>query len=980
MKPILQRLDNRAFYLVIFAFSGLAGLIYESIWSHYLKLFLGHAAYAQTLVLCIFMGGMAAGAWVATGLFRGSRRLLLWYAAVEAVIGVFALSFHGIYGVVISHAYDSLLPALPTVTAVTAAKWTVAALLILPQSVLLGTTFPLMCAGMLRTYPDRPGRYVALLYFVNSLGGAIGVLASGFLFIPYLGLPGTMLLAGACNIAVALLVCLCQAGRAARTESPAPAPSLAEARPVPSPGTVLVFAVVAGLTGLSSFMYEIAWIRMLGLVLGTYTHAFEVMLSAFILGLAIGGFIIRRRIERMQDVLPALVFFQVAMGTLAITTLLLYNQTFTLRSWVWTVLPRTDLGFALLSQANLLISMLIMLPATICAGTTLPLITVHLLRTTGDERSIGRIYATNTLGAILGVLLAVHVLMPLAGLKNLVIVAALIDVAIGVFLLLSGRSKVRRGLAWSCAVICALVTAGALYFQFDAYRMSEGIFPTPGRENVSQVIFHEDGATASVDVIRYGEDGTGISTNGMSVGQVMSFPNPMLENSILLAALPLALCAHPDSVATFGIGTGVTARSFLASPLVKHLDVIEIEREMVEGAKLLGDTVQAISSDPRCRVSVEDAKTFFSSHNRTYDIISADISYVWVSGVSGLFSKEFYQLIRKYLQPDGLYVQWMHKTDMRLFASIVNALGESFGDYSVYSLSYFLIIVASVQDELPPLNERIFHAPKLREDLAYVKIEGLQDIDLKLVGTRRILEPYFASLNVPANSDFYPLVDLYGFRSAFLDDGSCMEIEQLANAPFPLIAMLTDAPGVHPSDYCPTPLAFDSSARARAAARAVRIAAQFERPPSGAQPAPSGSDPQIEAMVRSLETCTAANVEESVRKIFISTLAYLSRPEIDALLARFTQGRCSQNLTELARLLLQLANAVNHRDYAAMFPLATTLQQFATADESIAMLAMLAAIKIGKPEDAQRVYEDYCRIENPTTAMKILLSLANADA
>ena len=145
------------FLFAIFTFSGFAGLIYESIWSHYLKLFLGHAGYAQTLVLAIFMGGMAAGAWLAGRCSASWRNLLIGYALVEAVIGVIALGFHSLFVTVTGAAFESLLPALGTPAAAALAKWSLGAALILPQSVLLGMTFPLMSGGVIRRYPGAPG-------------------------------------------------------------------------------------------------------------------------------------------------------------------------------------------------------------------------------------------------------------------------------------------------------------------------------------------------------------------------------------------------------------------------------------------------------------------------------------------------------------------------------------------------------------------------------------------------------------------------------------------------------------------------------------------------------------------------------------------------------------------------------------------------------------------------------------------------------
>ena len=177
---------KRAFFplvLLIFTASGFAGLIYESVWSHYLKLFLGHAAYAQTLVLAIFMGGMALGSWLCSRYSSRWRNLLLGYAAAEGAIGLTALIFHRVFVGVTDLAYDGIMPALGSPFAVDAFKWGLSAALILPQSVLLGMTFPLMSVGLIRTHPDRAGGTIAMLYFTNSLGAAAGVLASGFVLI-----------------------------------------------------------------------------------------------------------------------------------------------------------------------------------------------------------------------------------------------------------------------------------------------------------------------------------------------------------------------------------------------------------------------------------------------------------------------------------------------------------------------------------------------------------------------------------------------------------------------------------------------------------------------------------------------------------------------------------------------------------------------------------------------------------------------------
>src|SRR3984957_4617185 len=174
----MQNLDvaRRRFLLGLFVVSGFSGLIYESVWSQYLKLFLGHAAYAQTVVLAIFMGGMALGSWLVARYSTRLRRLLWAYLLIEALIGILGILFHRVFVATTDVSFARVIPALPTVLAINVYKWGLAALLVLPQSVLLGMTFPLISGGIIRRWPERAGETLATLYFTNSLGGALGVL------------------------------------------------------------------------------------------------------------------------------------------------------------------------------------------------------------------------------------------------------------------------------------------------------------------------------------------------------------------------------------------------------------------------------------------------------------------------------------------------------------------------------------------------------------------------------------------------------------------------------------------------------------------------------------------------------------------------------------------------------------------------------------------------------------------------------------
>src|ERR1017187_4757030 len=196
--------------VTVFIFSGAAGLIYESIWSRYLGLFVGHSAYAQVIVLVIYLGGMSIGAALAARRSSRIREPLIAYAAVEGLVGLLGLVFHDVFLAASGFAYSTIFPALAGGAALFVVKWSLAGILILPQAVLLGATFPLMSAGLIRRVSrdgrSDTGRLISILYFANSIGAAVGVLVAGFYLIGVAGLPGTLLTAAIINLLAGLTV------------------------------------------------------------------------------------------------------------------------------------------------------------------------------------------------------------------------------------------------------------------------------------------------------------------------------------------------------------------------------------------------------------------------------------------------------------------------------------------------------------------------------------------------------------------------------------------------------------------------------------------------------------------------------------------------------------------------------------------------------------------------------------------------------
>ena len=922
----------------LFVLSGFSGLIYESIWSHYLKLMLGHAAYAQTLVLAIFMGGMALGAWLASRYSRRWSNLLLGYAVAEGLIGLLGLTFHPLFATVLDALYLSWIPALSDPATINALKWTLAALLILPQSALLGATFPLMSAGIIRLYPDTPGATLGMLYFTNSLGAAAGVLVSVFVLIPAVGLPGTIMTAGILNVLLAIVMW----GIAKERRVPAPPEGASEPGQSSSWLTVALLTIALS-SSLASFFYEIGWIRMLSLVLGSSTQAFELMLSAFILGLALGGLWIRRRLDRIAAPLRYAGYVQILMGLCAVGTLPLYHASFDFMGFMIGSLSKSDGGYTLFNLTSQTIAMAIMIPATFLAGMTLPLFTYALLQRGAGERSIGRIYSANTVGAILGVLLAVHVVMPAIGVKGLVSLGALLDVVVGLALLALARPRSRRWELPASAGVAALAfTVVLLAVRFDPLRLAGGVYRY-GRSQLppdTEVQYYRDGKTASIArFLRKDNGDMVIATNGKPDASVQTrtAAGAVDEITMVMAAvLPLSLRPDARTVANIGLGSGMTTHNLLGTDRIERVDTVEIEPAMVEGARGFGRFAERAFTDPRSRIHIEDAKTYFSSHNARYDLIISEPSNPWVSGVASLFSEEFYRYIKNHLNERGLLVQWLqfYESNPMLASSVFKALSQHFSDYAVFNTdNYDILIVASNGGSLNPLDPWILAEPKLQEALNRVGIRSLQDIQVRRLGDKALLQPLFAAFNAPANSDFFPYLSLNAPRSRYLQETAVI-LNEPHLAPIPVLEMLDGhrRAGETPATVAPLFSAPDSQQRAARIAETLLT----QQPITPAQLGPSGFDLQL--LLRELAVSAPQQPADDIVRALLLKTAELINPYLPASRATplwdYLASQPGYNaLSEATRDWFALHRAVGRRDAPTMAALTQRLIETTPKDK-----------------------------------------------
>lgn len=851
-----NRLAPRWLYTIFF-FSGICGLIYESIWSRYIRLFVGSAATAQVLVLALFMGGMSVGAWLAGRWVAKLRRPVVVYGLLEGAVGLYALAFPTLYALCMRLAYDVVFPLVGAGSGVILVKWVLAAGLILPPCVALGMTFPLMSVGVLRRRPEDSGHVLGVLYFSNSLGASLGAMLSGFVLVPWVGLPGALSVAGALNLVIMGLAFLERAPTQALSprieaaqedlHAQAAGPLSYDLRP-----WVPLLLCIAFATGLSSFIYEIAWIRLLSMIIGSATHSFEVMLSAFVLGLALGSGFVRRRIDRFKRPAFVLAMVQVVMGFSAVVTIPAYELAVqvlgALLESEWGL--RTEGGWLAFNALRYLICLLIMLPATFCAGMTLPLVTHLALRRGANESIVGRVYAVNTFGAILGAVLAGVLLLPAIGLRMALVLGASVDMVLGIWIIARLRGVIHektRARAMRLAQLTAVATVsfGSFVYQVDPAVLAASVFRN-GRRHLpaqSEVLYYEDGRTATVILTEDAADGRRrvVYTNGKPDATVVldRFPEgrapargPKIggdePNQFLVGILPLLARPEATNVALIGFGSGVTAHVLLGSPTLERLDTIEIEEKMVEASRMFLPENARAHADPRSNVVFDDAKAYFSAGKTSYDVIISEPTNPWVSGVSSLFTVDFYREVKRYLRDDGVLCQWIQGYELgdELMLSVLAAIDDEFEEYLIVQVGELDWLIMASHDGSPlTLEPGPLRWEGMERTLELIGVRGIADIDALVTANRDMLHPLVKDMT--PNTDARPILDTGAERARFMKLYASF-LEQLRASP---LAMYRWIGGIERASYqsrgsedLRDPTIF------KAPERAARILEHFEDP------------------------------------------------------------------------------------------------------------------------------------------------------
>jgi spermidine synthase len=738
-----QPADRAGIIILCFFLSGATGLVYQVVWLRLLGLVFGHSVYATTTVLAAFMAGLALGSLLAARRMPKLRNLIGVYGSLEIGVGVCcALLPATLSSAAPLWVFLSSALGLPYHGLLLAEFVLVFALLVVPTT-LMGATLPVLSQALVGQ-AGGARRDVGALYAINTFGAVLGVGLAGYVLLPALGNRATTMLAASGNI-VAGIIALAYSRRAARRaaglEAPGdpPRPALdagttcADGAVEAAPGALLVTVALA-ISGAVSMLYEVGWTRALALAIGSSTYAFTSMLLAFLVGIA-GGSALYSRLSPARRISPAaFALLQAGIGVATGAIILLFERApeVFLLALRWSAAPEfvQAAQFAVSAGALLFSSLLI--------GATFPCAVAVVAQNRADiGRQVGRLYGANTLGAIIGSIVAGFILMPTLGAQATLKTGAAVNLLLASALFAADARGTLRW-RWPAAAACVVAAVGVLVLpHWDQRVMSSGaavyapwyVNASRGQDLASllrgqRILYYRDGLSATVAVSQVGEH-VFLRVNGkLDAGTAGDMPT-----QLMLGHLPLLLHADPKNVLVIGLGSGVTAGAVARYP-IERVDVVEIEPAVVEASRFFRQLHGDVLEDPRVRTVIADGRNFLLTTPERYDVIISEPSNPWMSGLASLFSEEFFRLARERLRPGGIMVQWIQAYNIRPedFRMVVNTFRSAFPAASIWNPARgdFLLLGRreSRPIDLDQIRTRFDGNPQVRRDLERIGVRA----------------------------------------------------------------------------------------------------------------------------------------------------------------------------------------------------------------------------------------------------------------
>lgn len=698
-------------------------LVYQVLWTRNIMAIFGSTALSISTTLTVFLSGIALGGYLGGIWIRKAKNKYMTMGALLVLLGAYCF-FIGTLFDLVDFVYISLSGSIESALVSNLIKLVlIFAILIFPTTI-IGSMFPI-CTYLYSVEFGKLGKDVAFIYFLDTLGAALGALVSGFILVPLVGLRESSFIAALAYVLLGTLILITKRGapaEAAWTETGG-APG---GRLKLDPTRVFVLAALF-FGGFSALMLEVVWARYFHLIFGTSIYAFSIVIAAFLLGLSIGSFVIKRRLEGLKNPLLLFAYIEILIGGFA---LLVIRSSTWLETIYFNLFQRIN-DFYLFQGILFLIAFVIMLVPAALMGANFPLavrIFGRKKETRGEDAGIT--FAFNTAGGIAGAFAAGFFIIPALGLEKTNFLAFAAYLLIGFAALMMAGNKSRLHYALGIGVAGVFLAGG--YIFGNPPSLNWGVY-YGGIRKTSLEEFKVNKYYMERDIVysRHGQYGLVSVRHDKLRNELQLINNGKVDASnnevdtrtqLLIGHLPLFLHKNPERVLNIGLGGGFTVGAIKAHPHVKHIDVVEIDPLVVEatGTYFRGVNNDALN-DPRIRMHIHDGRHFVKTTPHKYDVIVSEPPNIWVSGVSMLFTREFYKVADEKLNEDGLLFQWapgyeMSTDDMKL---IIKTLKERF-EYVTYWVEGFdvAIIASHKYPEIDPAHvERLLAIPRINHDI-----------------------------------------------------------------------------------------------------------------------------------------------------------------------------------------------------------------------------------------------------------------------
>ncbi len=693
-------------YSLLFFLSGATGLVYELLWVRVLYQSFGSTIQSVTTVVAAYMGGLGLGAWLFGRRADRHAKPAALYGWLEIAIGGFGL----VSPLVLALAHRVYVGTAGALTlgsgASVALRFGLAALVLLIPTTLMGGTLPALTKGFMGAERDRLQPSLGRLYALNTLGAVVGTALAGFVLVERVGIQGSLIGTAAVNLALG-------AAALALAQPLEPGPAAPPGR-APAPDTLRRLALVLlALTAFASLLDEIAWTRVLVMVVGGSTYAFTLVLLMFLLGIGLGSAVVAgRRTARPTTAADA----AVAQGITGAGAALLLGFFGALPLYILAVLQHPGFGTtARLALLGVAVGAVVLIPA-IGMGLSFPLLAdLAAPRDAARGADVGAAYALNTLGSIAGAVLTGFVLVVALGTETTLRIGLVVNGVVALVLAIYAARGVAEGSAEHRALQSRVLVGGllgsvALGAAFTAPGWSTRLIdlgPTIyGRQPMDaagrraflthrgtrQLAFRE-GWNATVSVWE-GLSGRTLRLNG----KVDASDHGDMNTQIMLGLAPAAARPEPASALVIGFGSGVTTRVLSQVPGMRRVRVVEIEPAVLAMSGLFQGVNDSVLARRTVEAVVDDARSALQLHDDRFDVIVSEPSNPWVAGVATLYTPEFFRIVRSRLAEDGVYCQWVqvYQLPLPVVASVVRNLRAVFPHVEVwFSSSLDLMVLGS---------------------------------------------------------------------------------------------------------------------------------------------------------------------------------------------------------------------------------------------------------------------------------------------